>query len=44
MNTTQKLLLSGLEANIRDNPDKQNTPLHWAVSFSNMEAIIFLAG
>lgn len=41
---TEKLYSAITESDIRDNLEKLNTPLHWAVSFSNREAINFLVG
>ena len=40
----EKLYFSSIETDIRDNSEKLNTLLHWAVSFSNKEAIHFLTG
>lgn len=44
MSLMEKLALSAVDVDIRDNSEKLNTPLHWAVSFSNKEAIKFLIG
>ena len=44
MGMTEKLFMSAIDTDIRDNQEKLNTLLHWAVSFSNKEAIHFLAG
>lgn len=44
MRMTEKLFISSNETNIRDNSEKLNSLLHWAVSFNNKEAIHFLAG
>lgn len=32
------------DVDVRDNHQKMNTPLHWAVSFKNKEAIQLLTG
>ncbi|EFX70985.1 hypothetical protein DAPPUDRAFT_228128 [Daphnia pulex] len=42
MGMMEKLYFSAIETDIRDNSEKLNTLLHWAVSFSNKEAIHFL--
>ncbi|XP_032789539.2 uncharacterized protein LOC116926709 [Daphnia magna] len=42
MRMTEKLYMAATETDIRDNLEKLNTPLHWAVSFLNKEAIHFL--
>lgn len=39
----RKLLHSGLDVDVRDNAVKHNTLLHWAVSFTNHEAVEYLA-
>jgi len=44
MGMTEKLVFAAIDGDVRDNPEKLNTPLHWAVSFSNQEAINFLIG
>lgn len=44
MRMTEKLYMAATETDIRDNLEKLNTPLHWAVSFLNKEAIHFLTG
>lgn len=47
VNRTSKmeLLLSSIDdVDVRDNLQKMNNPLHWAVSFRNREAIQLLVG
>lgn len=44
MRLMEKLFVTAIETDIRDNLEKLNTPLHWAVSFLNKEAIHFLTG
>lgn len=46
MEMTEKLYMSAVavETDIRDNSEKLNSLLHWAVSFSNKDAIHFLTG
>lgn len=44
MGMMEKLFMSAVDTDIRDNSEKLNTLLHWAVSFSNKDAIHFLTG
>lgn len=40
-----ELLLNSVEdVDVRDNPQKMNSLLHWAVSFKNKEALQLLIG
>jgi len=41
---TEKLFVAAPDNDMRDNLQNLNTPLHWAVSFDNVEAIHFLVG
>lgn len=40
----KKLFTASVDSDIRDNLKNKNTPLHWAVSFDNLDAIHFLVG
>jgi len=40
----EKLFTAYSDSDVRDNLEKLNTPLHWAVSFDNLDAIHFLVG
>ena len=44
MPMTKKLTTAAVDLDIRDNPEKLNTPLHWAVSFLNVDALYFFIG
>jgi hypothetical protein len=44
MAMTKKLTTATIDLDIRDNPEKLNTPLHWAVSFFNIDALYFFIG
>lgn len=44
MPMTKKLTTAAVGLDIRDNPEKLNTPLHWAVSFLNIDALHFFVG
>lgn len=43
---TERLMAAGLgtDAILRDNPEKFNSPLHWAICFLNFQALNFFIG